>query len=282
MVRVLTIGNSFSRNATRYLEEMTDEIVLGRADFGGCSLEKHWNVVTQCDLLPDVKPYDFQLTGQETPVNMNLREILAAEPWDFVTLQQVSRQSWLADTFEPFFGNLHALVRDLAPQAQPAIHQTWAYRIDSPQMAEWEITQQKMFEDLKANYAAMAGKYELPILPSGEAFQKARKHFRYRVDGTFDFENPKPLTLPDQTGSLNVGWHWRTGNTASGNAELHIDANHGNAYGCYLGNCVWYEAFTGSRPSRSPFVPEQIPAADAAALQHAAHQAVEEYGGPLV
>jgi hypothetical protein len=282
MIRYLTIGNSFSNNANRYMDRLCQaepkaKVLYGRTNFGGCSLEKHWNVVRQCDLLPQVKPYAFERTGME-PVNATLREALQAEEWDFVTLQQVSRLSWVADSFEPFFGRLYGLIRELAPQAKPVIHMTWAYRIDSPQLAEWGISQQEMFENLKANYESLAGKYDCPIIPSGVAFQKARARLDYRIDDTFDFEDPKPLELPDQTGSLNIGWHWKTGNTPSGNAELAIDANHGNNLGCYLANAVWYEMLTGQHIEDNPFRPEEITEEEVKILQNAAHETVLEYG----
>ncbi len=286
MTKILTIGNSFSQNATRYMEELCEtvpeaDLFYGKTNFGGCSLEKHWNVVKQCDLLPEVKPYNFTRTGME-PVEATLKEALQAEKWDFVTLQQVSRQSWLEETYEPWFGFLHSLIKELAPQAQPVIHMTWAYRIDSPQIAEWEITQQIMYEKLKENYERMGEKYDCPILPSGVAFQKARAQLNYKVDESFDFENPKPLELPDQTGSLNAGYHWRTGNTPSGNAELGLDANHGNALGCYIGNAVWYERFSGLKIADNPFCPEGVTPDELEILKNAAHEAVQEYGGSLL
>ncbi len=285
MTKILTIGNSFSVNATSCMDELTAaepsaDLFYGSMVLGGCSLEKHWNLLKQCDLLPDVKPYDFGRTGRE-PVKATLREALSGEQWDFVTLQQASPLSHEGDTYQPHFGNLHGLIRDIAPHARPVIHMTWAYRIDSPLLAEWQMTQETMFERLRGNYRAMAEKYGCPILPVGEAFQKARAKLNYRVDEGFDRENAKPFDLPDQTGSLNVGWQWATGNTDSGKATLWMDAKHGNSKGCYLGNAVWYEMFTGKSIADNPFCPEDITEKELEILQAAAHEAVDEYGGPL-
>lgn len=102
MAKVLTIGNSFADNATRYMDEITaadgeSELIIGRANLGGCSLEKHWNLVEQCELLPDVKPYPFRKTGAET-VPASLRDVLTSDRWDYVTLQQVSHDSWRCPT----------------------------------------------------------------------------------------------------------------------------------------------------------------------------------------
>jgi hypothetical protein len=227
-----------------------------------------------------VKPYDLERTGGE-PVKATLREALAAEKWDFVTLQQASPLSHDGDTYEPWFANLHGLIEELAPQARPVIHQTWAYRIDSRLLAEWEISQQEMFERLRENYRTMAEKYDCPILPVGEAFQKARAKLNYRMDENFDRENARPFDLPDQTGSLNVGWQWTTGNTRSGKATLWMDEKHANTKGCYLANAVWYEMFTGKSIFENMFRPEDVSGEELEILQTAAREAAEEYGGPL-
>jgi hypothetical protein len=286
VTKILTIGNSFSANATCYMDrfiatEPCADLFYGDMVLAGCSLEKHWNLVKQCDLLPEVKPYDFGRTGTE-PVKATLREALAAEAWDIVTLQQASWLSVDRDTYEPWFGHLHGLIGDIAPQACQVIHMTWAYRVDSPRLAEWEMTQQTMFERLRDNYRAMADAYDCPIIPVAEAFQKARAGLAYRVDEGFDAKGAKPFDLPDQTGSLNVGWHWETGVTRSGNPELVLDANHANSKGCYLGNAVWYEMFTGKPAAEHPFRPEDVTREELVILQAAAHEAVEEYGGPIV
>jgi uncharacterized protein DUF4886 len=285
MTKILTIGNSYSQNATRYMDDFMKadssvDLLYGKANFGGCSLEKHWNVVKQCELLSEVRPYDFSRPAKET-VSATLKEALSAEDWDFVTLQQVSHLSWQRETYEPFFGNLYNLVKEFAPRACPVIHQIWADRADSHRVAEWEITQKIMFEKLKENYAVQAERYGCPILPSGEALQKARAIFEYIPDQTYDFENTRPLELPDQTRSLSVGWYWRTGNTPSGNAELVIDAGHCNSKGCYLANAVWYEMFTGKKAADNLFCPEDIRADELKVLQAVATETVAEYNGPL-
>ncbi len=286
MVRLLTIGNSLAENATRYLEEIAAahpggaSVVVGKANLGGCSLEKHWNLVQQCDLLPDVKPYSFYLTGAERrPVS--LREALAAETWDYVTLQQVTNDSWRPETYEPFFGNLHRLVRELAPQARPVVHQTWAYRVDATLFAEWGIDQQRMYEGICKAYDSVAQRYNCRQLPCGHAFQRARATLMFAPDPSFDYANPVPRNLPDESTSLIAGYHWRTGNTPSGTAELHQDHRHGNAAGCYLAAAVWFEMFTGRSVLENPFCPEGVAEDMRHLLRTVAHETVQQYGGPL-
>jgi hypothetical protein len=284
VISVLTIGNSFADNATRYLEDFVASaqvgLIVGKANLGGCSLEKHWNLVEQCDLLPFVRPYELRMTGRQ-PQPVTLREALTAHPWDYVTLQQVSDLSWRPETYFPYIEYLYNLVRELAPQAQPVIHQTWAYRCDAPLLAEWGIDQEQMFAGLKRAYNEAAAALSCPLLPCGEAFQKARAMFGFVPDPSFDYENPKLLALPEQSRALIVGYYWQTGNTATGKAQLRMDERHANHKGCYLAAAVWYEMLTGKAVADNPFCPGGLTAAEKSLLQQAAHAAVLEYGGPL-
>lgn len=286
-MKVLTIGNSFSGNAT---EQMLDilaaedgvDLTIGRADLGGCSLEKHWNLVEQCDVLPDVKPYNFHLLGEET-TPMSLRDALVVHKWDYVTLQQVSNNSWEAETFVPYIDNLYALIKELAPQAEPMLHQTWAYRKDAEILTEeFGIDQEEMFKRIVNTYQDLSERLGLRVLPSGVAIQKARPEMSFEVDTDYDYENPKPLDLPDQSKSLIVGYHWRTGNTSTGKAELGMDFKHLNAKGCYIANAVWYEMFTGKLIADNTWKPEFLSDEELALFKRVTHEAVLDSGGTLV
>lgn len=285
-MKILTIGNSFANNATVYIEDLlagspTDiELVIGKTNLGGCSLEKHWNLVEQCDRLPAVKPYDFLMTGAVSRP-LSLREALVEVEWDYITLQQASILSWRPESYFPYLHKLRDLIGELAPQAEPIIHQTWAYRSDAPLFAETALDQGQMFARLEAAYREAASSIGARVLPVGAAFQKARRELVYAPDTQFDFKNAEPLDLPEQANSLIVGYRWLTGNTASGKAELNLDAKHANPRGCYIGNAVWFEMFTGESLDEHPFCPEGVSAAELSILKKAAREAVAECGGPL-
>ncbi|MEA2012352.1 MAG: DUF4886 domain-containing protein [Verrucomicrobiota bacterium] len=283
-MKVLTIGNSFSGNATKYMLELLeadgkDDLHIGRADLGGCSLKKHWNLVEQCELLPEVKPYHFHFLGQDF-IEMSLKDVLIHADWDFVTLQQVSHHSWQPETYVPYIDRLYELIRELAPQAQPVIHQTWAYRVDSDMFFdEHNLNQAKMYTKLIKTYADTAERLHCPILPCGLAVHKARQDMHFEKDEDYDYENPTPLELPDQNRSLIGGYYWATGNTPSGNAELHMDYRHLNDKGCYIANAVWYEMFTGRKIADNTFSPDCVNSEELAIFQRVAHEATAEYGG---
>ena len=283
-MKLLTIGNSFADNATRYLEAMAAaggmELILGRMNPGGCSLEKHVNLYEQSRLLPDVKPYSFYRTGRGTRPAA-LHEALMSEKWDFVTVQQVSDLSFRPESYFPHTARLRDIINELAPGARVVIHQTWAYRSDAEELGRYGITQAEMFDKLRAAYDAASRQLDCPVIPSGEAFRQARTVFGYRHDESYDYGNPRPLTLPDQSGSLIAGYYWATGDTPSGKAELHIDGRHGNEKGCYLAGAVWYERLLGGSIVNNSYEPRGVDAHALSILRQTAHDAVGNRGGAL-
>ena len=166
-MKILTIGNSFSQNSTKFLPQICEEanfdLTIGRCVIGGCSLERHWN-----NAKDDVPGYNAAGYGE----GVTLKQMLEADKWDIVTMQQASHFSWRNLTFYPYFDNLVAFVREHAPQAEIVIHQTWAYRTDNERLNnDYFITQANMFQLLKQNYDEIAGKIGARILPVGEAYR---------------------------------------------------------------------------------------------------------------
>jgi hypothetical protein len=236
-VKLLTIGNSFANDATAYLPAMAKaggkDLLLFRANLGGCTFERHARHMKAFELNPDDpegRPYrgtfirsltddvtppgiatggtEVDKDAKQLPKQFSLREALEAEKWDYVTIQQVSNTSYQFETFEPFAGELIAYVRKYAPTAEIVIHQTWAYREDCPLYKDG-FNQQKMFDGLVDAYNQLAQKYSLRVVPVGTAMQEARKLPRWSFkfpDPNFNYKEPLPGTKPEQAGSLNVGW----------------------------------------------------------------------------
>lgn len=278
-VRILTIGNSFAENAATYLEAIANStscvrFEVGRANLGGCSLEKHWNLATYTTRRPEHKTYRIRVSPEGTPIGGSLQEALIAAPWDYVTLQQVSRKSWRRETFQPHLGLLHDLVRRLAPRARILLHQTWAYRSDSPFFPQNGLTQELMFERIRAAYAHYAAELGCDVLPSGEAVQRVRRSpgrtFSW-PEADFDYQKAEAPALPRQEHSLSVGWRWAINDTAEGLPEMNLDANHLNARGCYLVGCVWFERLSGLDARSITFLPSEIDPETAAFLRATAH-----------
>ncbi|EIP99111.1 hypothetical protein OpiT1DRAFT_03615 [Opitutaceae bacterium TAV1] len=286
-VKLLTIGNSFSNNAISQLPEIAKaggkELLVGRTSLGGCSLERHAKHLAAALADPDSpegRPYSNSpvfgeaLAGKKT---VSLPEALAAQKWDFVTIQEWSARSFKPEYQEPWAQQLIEAIRKYAPTAEILIHQTWAYREDHPWYQKGdELTQQKMYDGLLAAYRELSARYGgLRIIPSGAAIQAARQtpRWTFREDTSFDFKNATEGQLPDQTGSLNTGWRWSK--QKDGKQKLTLDAIHANTAGCYLGGCAFYETiYNDSVLTVTGYTPKGVSAEDAAQLRQIAHDAV--------
>ena len=165
-VSILTVGNSFANNALTYLTQITEsvpghEITITRANLGGCSLERHVNLIRECVDNPDSKPY---------PDGFCLKDLLVRDNYDFITIQQVSTLSFKPESFYPFADILHSFIKEHAPHSRVIIHQTWAYSPNSPRLSEWNISREEMHDGLVMSYKKLAEHLNLDILPSGNTF----------------------------------------------------------------------------------------------------------------
>lgn len=283
-VRFLTVGNSFAEDATRLLPEFVKaggkQLIILRANIGGCSLEKHATILANALAKPDdpagrgYKGKPHPRTGEKR--DYSLPEALAAEAWDFVSIQQVSDMSYKPDSFEPHATQLIAAIKRFAPTAEILIHQTWAWREDCPKLADEGINTQKMYEGLRAAYQRLAEQHQLRFMPVGDAFQIARAHPRWTFSGkepSFDYANPTAGTLPKETGSLNIGWRWSKATTKQP-AKLSLDFKHANTDGQYLAAAVFYEMLYNDSVLEVGYVPEKMTPEDARLLRTFAHEAV--------
>lgn len=174
-IRVLTIGNSFADNASQYLREITQSvegfhIVIGSANIGGSSLDKHADYIKKSEQDSTFKPYR----------DKSLKDMLLQEKWDVVTIQQVSHMSYKSETYQPYADEIVDFVNTYSPDAKIYIHQTWAYAPDCERLEGFGITSDQMYKGLKKNYKTLAKHYNSPILKSGDAFNRASK--AYNID----------------------------------------------------------------------------------------------------
>lgn len=276
-VRLLSIGNSFSRNATHYLADLAKagghELIHRPIVVGGASLELH---VTKAQAHEADAADQAGLYADGSSLKQRLRE----QPWDFVTIQQVSIKSHNPVTYQPFGPWLADYVRAHAPAAKLMVHQTWAYRVDDPRFkvtkpeAGEPKTRAEMHAGLTAAYERFAAETGAGLLPVGDAFNLAETDpaWGFQPDTTFEPKKAGHPALPDQTHSLHVGWRWRKND--DGRYTLGMDGHHANLAGEYLGACVWYEVLFGGSCVDLAFVPKGLDKEYARFLRTTAHRAV--------
>ena len=173
-MKILSIGNSFSDDAQRYLHEIAKaegvEIETLNLCIGGCSLETHASHVKD-----GAKAYFFHYNGDvECGDLITLQEGIAMREWDIVTIQQVSTHSFKEESFYPYIHEVMAYVREKLPNSKIYVHQTWAYENGCPR--SFEITDGRgaefMLEGIRGAYRrAKAEIGAEAIIPSGELME---------------------------------------------------------------------------------------------------------------
>lgn len=276
-VKLLTIGNSFSRDATWFLKGVVEasghELVHESIVVGGASLELHATKAQKFDV--DAKDREGLYKDGKS-----LRQHLQAQQWDVVTIQQASIKSHDAGTYRPYAKFLYDYVKKYAPQAEVKFHQTWAYRVDDSRFSPTNtkvgepLTQKEMYEGVSGAYREVARELGIGLIPVGDAMYLADtdEGWGYREDKGFDRVKAQQPALPDQTHSLHTGWRWAKGK--DGKVRLSMDGRHASVAGQFLGACVFYEVLFGDDVTKNTFVPKGMKVEDAAFLRGKAREAV--------
>lgn len=172
-MNILSIGNSFSQDAQRYLHRIARadgfELNTFNLYIGGCPLSLHYR-----NMLSEKEEYILQVNGEVTGFKVSLKEALLNRDWDVITLQQASSESPYYETYQPYLDKIVEHVKLCVPKAKIAIHQTWAYEQDSEKLEILGYKEQaEMFKDVKTAYKKAFKDINADILiPSGEVFQK--------------------------------------------------------------------------------------------------------------
>lgn len=171
-MKILTIGNSFSEDATRYLHQVAEsqgvyfEVV--NVCIGGCSMKMHHG-----NMQSGAKNYLLCYNGYYTGFSVTLEDALTSREWDVVTIQQVSHDSPQKETFYPYVTELVDYIRARQPKAKLMLQETWAYEDGSHRLTvELGYKSRKdMIADIKAAYAEVAKEEGFDgVIPSGSLF----------------------------------------------------------------------------------------------------------------
>ncbi len=185
-MKVLSIGNSFSTDAHRYLHQLAEinniEMETVNLFIGGCDLETHWINLTENNAL-----YDIESNGLISIPDGSITQILNSDIYDIITLQQASPLSGIYESTQPYLSNLAEYVKSIQPQAKIYYHQTWAYDTDSdhPGFCNYNNDQIKMYNCIKETARKAADAISAEIIPTGDVIQllRTRQEFDSKNDG---------------------------------------------------------------------------------------------------
>lgn len=184
-MKVLSIGNSFSEDAQRWLHSLAKlegvDISAANLYIGGCSLETHWKNEKENNAF-----YDYQVNGNDATEKISIDEALHRDSWDIVTLQQVSDLSGITESYEPYISDLYAKVKATLPDAEIRLHRTWAYEVNTehPGFANYGCNQKEMHLKIQEATKAIAEKLNIKIISTGDVIQHLRENC-----AAFDYPN---------------------------------------------------------------------------------------------
>lgn len=223
-MKVLSIGNSFSQDAHKWLHKLAEindvDLQAVNLYIGGCSLETHWKNTKE-----DNAHYEYEINGDYTGKKVSINEALKLEKWDIITVQQVSGLSGIYETYEPYLSVILSVVKAEQPDAKIFFHQTWAYEQDSnhPDFKRYDNSQTAMFKCIEKCSEKAAKSINADLIPSGKVIQTLRE-----TVPEFDYNN----------GGLSLcrdGFH------------LSLD------YGRYAAAATWLHTITGKKINVSDF-----------------------------
>ncbi len=163
-MEILAIGNSFSRDATRYLHGIAkadgEKINVVGLAIGGCSLPLHYKHHMVDDPL-----YELWINGEYTEFFVTIREALINREWDIITIQQNTLSAARYDTYQPFLNELFAEFRRYCPKAKLALHETWMSETGSAKLIKMGYEKSSdLYVDIHAAYAQAMEETKADIL----------------------------------------------------------------------------------------------------------------------
>ena len=225
-MKILSIGNSFSVDAQRYLHQIAkengDDIFCGNTYIGGCSLERHYN-----NIIEDKADYEYHENGEFQGEMISIKDALLKDEWDYVTVQQVSSFSGYTDSYYPYITEIIKYVKELRPNAKIIMHQTWSYENGSfhGDFFRYDNDSDKMHNELVKSYSEVAKRENIDIIfPCGEIIKELRGK------KLFDYQN--------------------------GGASLCRDTFHMDfVFGRYALSLTWYKVLTGKDVTKTTYLP---------------------------
>lgn len=185
-MKILSIGNSFSTDAHRYLYRLAQingiEMKTVNLSIGGCDLEAHWKNAKESNAF-----YDIETNADNLIEGVSIPKVLDSDKWDIITLQQASRLSGIYESTVPYLTDLAKFVSQSQPQAKLYYHQTWAYEIDTEHTGflNYDRDQIKMYNCIKETAYKAAKDIDAAIIPVGDVIQRLRtlQDFDYKNGG---------------------------------------------------------------------------------------------------
>ncbi len=184
-MKILFIGNSFSQDANEYLYKIAKasgyDLTTFNLYIGGCSFERHAKNVEE-----NIADYQPQYNGVFYPEHhCTVEDGLRYDDWDYISIQQVSGNSGIYETYYPYINTLIAKIKEICPKAKIVMHETWAYEKGAPHgdFPRYDCSQEKMHAALHQTYYRVAREVGcVDVIPSGDVIAALREYDCFNVE----------------------------------------------------------------------------------------------------
>lgn len=182
---ILMIGNSFTDDTVQWVNEICADlginVKIANLFIGSSTLQQHCDNLTNDNAYYDFRTYNEQTKRWQAQAQTTIKTAMNSYDWDFVSLQQSSGTSGLANSYD-CLPTIIDEVKKLKEDVRFVWNFTWAYQQDT--------TREEFFtnynSDQKTMYSAIVNclkekvvvneVIEL-IVPNGTAIQNARTSF---------------------------------------------------------------------------------------------------------
>ena len=182
--RILMIGNSFSDDTVEWVydicENLNIDITIANMYIGGCGLGDHYQ-----NLKNNSKAYEYVYYNKTSKVwerktNISISEAIEYDDWNYISLQQASGSSGIADTYS-YIDDIMEEVLALKENVKFIWNMTWAYQQDSTHrdFAKYNKNQKLMYDQIvnAVKTEVLPNERIEMVIPNGTAIQNARTSF---------------------------------------------------------------------------------------------------------
>ena len=182
--KILIISNSYGDDIVQWAHEIADSLgidfTIANLYIGGCVLENHLK-----NLQKNEKAYTYVTYDKNTKIwnrisNTSIKESLECAEWNYVCLQQGSKQSGIPETYDVVDEIMNEILK-LKDNVKFILNMTWAYQQNSrhKNFSTYNNDQMTMYNAIlnAVKTKIIPNKSFVKIVPVGTAIQNTRTSF---------------------------------------------------------------------------------------------------------
>ncbi len=194
-MKILTIGNSFSQDATAYMERIAlSDIYVRNLFIPGCDLKMH------CDnIITNEKAYEYQKNGKKLCM-ISLEKALKKEQWNVITIQQVSHLSGILNSYFPYISELINYIKQNVPNTKIMLHKTWPYAhgCQHSYFSDYNNNTKTMYDSINRTVKIISAQFNIPVIKTGDCIYNSYTECLFNPDyeGISLFRDGFHLSIP--------------------------------------------------------------------------------------